>query len=286
MFGFPMIPDRFRAFTIAVVAFGFASLSQAAKVETLNVRSEAMHKDIPAVIAVPDAYAARKEAFPVVYLLHGFGGNYDRWNKMSPLGELADRYQTILVCPDGLDSWYFDIPTDPNYQYETYISKEVVAYMDQHYRTIQAPKGRAIAGLSMGGHGAMFLALRHKETFGAAGSMSGGLDIRPFPQNWNISKRIGSIEEHPEKWEALTVINNLGQLKNGELALTIDCGVDDFFIQVNRAFHAALVNQKIDHDYAERPGGHTAQYWANSLPYQLMFFQRFFATPPAPTTPK
>ena len=129
----------------------------------------------------------------------------------------------------------------------------------------------------------MFLALRHKDTFGAAGSMSGGLDIRPFPKNWNIAKHIGTIEEHPEQWEALTAINNLGDLKNGELALTIDCGVDDFFIKVNRNFHEALMQQKIDHDYTERPGGHNGKYWANSLPYQLLFFQRFFATP-APTS--
>lgn len=272
-----MMRSRFNALLFAFGILCFATVSQAAKVETLNIRSETMKKDIPAVIAVPDSYAQNQEAFPVVYLLHGYSGNYAGWSKLAPLAEFADRFHMILVCPDGaFDSWYFDIPTDPTCRYETYVSKEVVSYMDQHYRTVRTPKGRAIAGLSMGGHGAMFLALRHKETFGAAGSMSGGLDIRPFPTKWNISKHIGTIEEHPDQWEALTVINNIGNLKNGELALTIDCGVDDFFIQVNRNFHEALMKLKIDHDYTERPGGHTGQYWSNSLPYQLLFFQRFF----------
>jgi len=282
-----MIHIRLQTFALAFAALCLATFSQAATVKTLNIRSETMKKDIPAMVALPDSYEKSGTAYPVVYLLHGFSGTYAGWDKITPLSELADRFHMILVSPDAaFDSWYFDIPTDSNCQYETYISKEVVAFMDQHYRTVQAPKGRAIAGLSMGGHGAMFLALRHKDVFGAAGSMSGGLDIRPFPNNWNISKHIGTIEEHPEQWEALTVINNLGQLKNGELALTIDCGVDDFFIGVNRNFHEALVKQKIDHDYTERPGGHTPKYWANSLPYQLLFFQRFFTTVAAPAVQK
>ena len=277
-----MFSARLKTFALAFVALALAAVSQAAKVETLTIRSDAMKKDIPALVAVPDSYAADIANYPVVYLLHGFGGRYDTWNQIIPMGELADCFHVILVAPDGADSWYFDIPSDPDCQYETYVSKEVVSYMDQHYRTIPTAKGRAITGFSMGGHGAMFLALRHTETFGAAGSLSGGLDIRPFPRNWNISKHIGTLEEHPEQWEARTVINNIGQLKNGILALTIDCGVDDFFIQVNRSFHVALLKLKIDHDYTERPGGHTGPYWANALPYQLLFFQRFFTASAAP----
>lgn len=275
-----MLRSPLRTFALCVTALCFAVLSQAATVATLQIRSETMNKDIPALVAVPDAYAKTTTAYPVVYLLHGYSGKYDSWNGITPLGELADRFNMILVCPDGaFDSWYFDIPSDPNCRFETYVSKEVVGYMDSHYRTIPSPKGRAITGLSMGGHGAMFLALRHKDVYGAAGSMSGGLDIRPFPDKWNISKHIGTITEHPEQWEALTAINNLGKFENGQLALTIDCGVDDFFIQVNRNFHEALLKQKINHDYTERPGAHNGKYWANSLPYQLLFFQRFFTLP-------
>jgi len=281
-----MLRHHLQISIFSFVALGLALVSQAATVQTLNIHSDAMNKDIPAIVAVPDSYAKAETTYPVVYLLHGFGGKYDTWNQIIPLGKLADCFNVILVSPDGADSWYLDIPADPNYRYETYVSKEVVSYLDQHYRTIQTPKGRAITGFSMGGHGAILLALRHKDVFGAAGSLSGGLDIRPFPNNWNISKRLGTLEEHPENWEANTVINNLGQLKNGELALSIDCGVDDFFSQVNRNFHYALLKQKIDHDYTERPGGHNVAYWANALPYQLLFFERFFSTQAAPASQK
>jgi S-formylglutathione hydrolase FrmB len=276
--------------TLAVLGTLLLASSQAATVETREIKSQAMNKAIPATLVVPDAYATSTEAYPVVYLLHGFGGKYDSWVHIAPIGELADLYHVIVVCPDGSDSWYFDIPSDPNCQYETYVSSEVVHFMDQNFRTVPSPKGRAIAGLSMGGHGAMFLALRHKDVFGAAGSMSGGLDIRPFPEKWHISNHLGTLQEHPEQWEARAVINNISNLKNGELALIFDCGLKDFFLQVNRNFHEALMKQGIDHDYTERPGAHNAAYWKNSIEYQMLFFHDFFvkasAPIPAPATVK
>lgn len=276
-------PRSFLAAALAALLL-FTS-ARAAVVERRPIPSPGMHKEIPAVIVVPDSYAKSTDALPVVYLLHGWSGNQEGWLKLAPLGDYADLYHVIIVSLDGAyDSWYFDIPSDPNCRYETYVSKEAVAFLDQNYRTIQAPRGRAIAGLSMGGHGAMYLALRHKDVFGAAGSMSGGLDIRPFPKNWGIAKHIGTIEEHPEEWEARTVINNLKDLKNGELALIFDCGVKDFFLQVNRNFHEALLKQGIDHDYTERPGGHTGEYWKNSIQYQMLFFHNFFLKPAAVQT--
>ena len=101
---------------------------------------------------------------------------------------MADTYGVIIVMPDGgFDSWYYDSPVEPTYRYETFVARELVEYIDSHYRTKAEPSARAIAGLSMGGHGALYLAIRHQNVFGAAGSLSGGVDIRPFPDNWNIA---------------------------------------------------------------------------------------------------
>ena len=260
----------------AIGTLVFAS-SRAATVETLKIPSAAMKKEFPALIVKPDSYAKGQEALPVVYVLHGHAGTYATANHHAPLSEFADRFNLIVVCPDGAgNSWYFDVPSDPNHQFETYVSSEVVSFIDKNYRTIAAPKGRAITGMSMGGHGAMYLALRHKDVFGAAGSTSGGLDIRPFPKSWQISDRIGTIEEHPEQWESHTAINNISNVQNGELALIIDCGLGDFFLKVNRSFHEALMKQKIDHDYIERPGIHEGPYWKNAIQYQMLFFHNFF----------
>jgi S-formylglutathione hydrolase FrmB len=270
-----------------IVAFGIllVATSQAGTVETREIKSEAMHKAFSAVIAVPDSYAKSTDAYPVVYLLHGFGANRTMWEGLAPLGDAADRYNMILVCPSGSDSWYFDSPIDPNYLYETYVSKEVVKWVDENYRTIASRKGRAIAGTSMGGHGAMFLALRHTDEYCAVGSMSGGLDIRRFPKNWNISKRLGTIEEFPKRWEELAAINNIGDLKDGRLAIMINCGKQDFFLGVNRNFHKALEERGITHVYEEEPGQHNGAYWKNVLPRQLAFFQEAFKKQGAPSSP-
>lgn len=252
-------------------------LSFAAKVDTLLTNSAAMNKQIKAAVVTPDAYTGQKE-MPVVYLLHGYSGNYADWVNKAPLiKELADRYQFIIVCPDGgFGSWYLDSPADASFKYETYVVGELVPWVDRKYKTIKDRKGRAITGLSMGGHGALYLAFRHQDVFGAAGSTSGGVDIRPFPNNWDLSKRLGSFAEHADIWEKHTVTNMLHLLEPNKLALIIDCGTEDFFFPVNEKLHQKLLERNIPHDYITRPGAHNWQYWSNSVTYQLLFMHHFF----------
>ena len=167
---------------------------QAAQVDTLMVRSESMNKDIKIVAVRPDK-AMKGEKCPVIYLLHGYSGKAKTWLDVRPdLPEIADRDGIIFVCPDGnFDSWYWDSPVCKESQYETFISKELIEYTDQHLNAIPDRSKRAITGLSMGGHGAMWNAIRHQDVFGAAGSTSGGLDIRPFPGNWNMKKYLAIL---------------------------------------------------------------------------------------------
>jgi S-formylglutathione hydrolase FrmB len=250
---------------------------KAAKVDTVLTYSDAMHKSLKAVVYTPDGYEQGK-AYPVVYLLHGAGGKYSDWPKSAAkLAENSDLYHVIIVCADGnTGSWYFDSPVDPTYRYETYVVKELVAYIDKNFKTIKSRTGRAITGLSMGGHGAMYLAFKHQDVFGAVGSMSGGVDIRPFPKNWDLPKRLGTYAENPENWEKNTVTNMLYLLTPNSLAITFDCGVDDFFFKVNTELHEKLMERNIPHDFTARPGAHTWQYWTNSVNYHLMFFDTYF----------
>ena len=104
----------------------------------------------------------------------------------------------------------------------------------------------------MGGHGAMWLAMRHSDIWGNVGSMSGGLDILPFANKWKMKETLGEFENNEDVWKQHTVINLVDSLKPGQLKITFDCGVDDFFIDVNRNMHKALVDAKIPHDYTER----------------------------------
>ncbi len=269
--------DRhFKQFVFFFFLLGFIH-AEAATVDTVLTFSHSMNKNIKAVVIKPDHYSA-KLALPVVYLLHGYGGQYADWIKNVPLiTRYSDLYNMILVCADGnVSSWYFDSPIDSSWKYETYVSSELVKWIDNHYSTIRKPSGRAITGLSMGGHGAFYLAFKHQDIFGAAGSMSGGVDFRPFPQNWEISKRLGDYKNNPIVWDQNTVIDMLDLVKGKPLQLIFDCGVDDFFHTVNRNLHEKMVEYKIPHDYTERPGKHTWVYWTNSIQYQLLFFNNFF----------
>lgn len=252
--------------------------AKAATVDTIQVFSPSMNKNIKSCIIVPDSYKKSDKKFPVVYLLHGYSGNYASWAKdFKELKNQVDQYNIIVVGVDGnYSSWYFDSPIDPNFKYETYVIKELVPYIDKKYKTIPNRENRAISGLSMGGHGALYLSFKHQDIFGAAGSMSGGVDFRPFPDNWDIKKRLGSFTEFPENWNKNTVTNMLDLVKNSNLKIIIDCGVDDFFMEVNRELHTKMLALKIDHDYIERPGEHNLKYWENSLKFQLLFFDNFF----------
>lgn len=250
----------------------------ASTIDTLMVVSNSMTKSIPNIVILPDNYTTQKKGFSVLYLLHGAGGNYTDWQlKVPSIKEYADKYNIIIVCPDGgTTSWYYDSPIDNKMKYETYISEELISAIDKKYNTLAKKTNRAITGLSMGGHGAFYLAFRHPDIWGAAGSMSGGVDIRPFPNNWDIHKHLGDYSKHKENWEENTVINMVYLLDGKNLKLIFDCGVDDFFYDANKRLHKKLVERNIPHDYIERPGSHNWDYWSNSIKYQFVYFSNYF----------
>ncbi|MDB9821590.1 esterase family protein [Flavobacteriaceae bacterium] len=247
-------------------------------IDTLMVVSKSMNKVISNIIIKPESYNPKSVSYPVLYLLHGAGGDFTSWTTNVPsLKKYADMYNILIVCPDGgSTSWYLDSPIDKEMKYETYISKELVDAIDKKYKTIPEKTARAITGLSMGGHGAFYLSFKHQDIWGAAGSMSGGLDIRPFPNGWDLPKRLGSYSDHQEYWEENTVINLVNRIKANDLKLIFDCGINDFFYEVNEKLHQKLTERNIPHDYIIRPGDHNWNYWANAIKYQLLFFSDYF----------
>ena len=263
-----LLASLFLAISINAYAF---------KDEVHKVHSKGMNKDIPVSVVTPDSYNENNRLFPVVYLLHGYSDNHRTWIERTDVGSLADLYDMIIVMPDGgYDSWYFDSKIVKDYQYETFITSELINYIDSYYNTLKDRSGRAITGLSMGGHGALYNAIKHQDIFGSAGSLSGGVDFRPFPESWNIAGRLGSYKENQEVWENNTVINLTNLLSNGALNIIIDCGTEDFFYEVNCNLHKKLMDEGIAHDFYTRPGKHNWAYWRNSIKYQMLFFNECF----------
>lgn len=262
------------------MVFCFSLAAPAATVDTVNIFSKRMQKDFKCVVIKPAAYKNRQESFPVIYLLHGYSGWYSNWLLRVPeLTTLADQHRLMIVCPDGgYSSWYIDSPVDSASQFETYIAGEVISFIDARYRTIARRTGRAITGLSMGGHGGLYLGFRHAGLYGACGSMSGGMNLRPFSKSWDLVKLLGDTLHHADNWKNYSVINVVEQQPADSLAILIDCGTEDFFYEVNHALHEKLLRLKIPHDYIERPGRHDWAYWRNAVTYQVLFFSRYFAS--------
>ena len=254
------------------------SISQlfAAKVDTVEVYSAAMKKKIKTVVISPEKKSVAP--VPTLYLLHGYSGNYSNWVLSAPyIKNLVDQYNYMVICPDGgFRSWYWDIPRDTDYQYETFVSKELVSYVEQNYPVCKDRHGRAITGLSMGGHGALYLAIRHQDVYGAAGSTAGGVDIRPFPNNWEMAKRLGPYKDNKEAWDSHTVMELLHLIEPNSLKLFIDCGTDDFFYAVNQELHRKLTYLNIPHAFVSMPGKHNWEYWSQSILLQMAFFDNYF----------
>jgi len=279
---------------ICLLIVSIASLlcfcSTAATVDSLDIPSAAMSKMYKAAVVLPASYQNNSRAsYPVLYLLHGGGGHFRDWLNLTPdkmlVKKLADQYNLIIVMPEGETfGWYLDSPFDQTSKFETYIIKEVIPKIDITYRTVKNSKGRVITGLSMGGHGAMYLSTRHPDMFCAAGTMSGAMDMNytKFRVNEDFAKSLkdrfqkllGTIDTSNEVFINNSIVNMTDAIKKNGLPIIVDCGVDDFLLVANRELHNRLVYNNTPHDYTERPGGHTWTYWENSLPYHVLFFHK------------
>ena len=259
------------------------------RVDTIAVYSPSMKKTLKAAISFPSGYENREGRYPVVYLLHGGSGAFSDWHqKVTEKGivnQLAEEHKVLIVTPGvGPASYYYDSPLLDSVRYETYMIQELIPFIDKNYRTLAQKESRAITGLSMGGHGAITLAAKHPTLFIAAGSMSGvmnidtdlwkvGEDFRSLRKKGQI-EILGPINYQGPLFNPYTAVGLVDQLKSQKVSLIIDCGVDDFLIETNRQMHSLLMEKKVAHEYIERPGAHTWNYWTEDLPVQFFFLSK------------
>ena len=259
------------------------------RVDTIAVYSPSMKKTLKAAISFPSGYENGESRYPVVYLLHGGSGAFSDWHqKVTEKGivnQMAEEHKVLIVTPGvGPASYYYDSPLLDSVRYETYMIQELIPFIDKNYRTLAQKESRAITGLSMGGHGAITLAAKHPTLFIAAGSMSGvmnidtdlwkvGEDFRSLRKKGQI-EMLGPINYQGPLFNPYTAVGLVDQLKNQKVSLIIDCGVDDFLIETNRQMHSLLMEKKVAHEYIERPGAHTWNYWTEALPVQFFFLSK------------
>ncbi|MEP6944865.1 MAG: alpha/beta hydrolase-fold protein, partial [Acidobacteriota bacterium] len=140
------------------------------------LKSTLMGRDMPYRIILPAINkSTASERYSVIYLLHGLTGHFSNWTDKTKLVDYASRHRYIIVTPEGDNGWYSDSVSVPNDKYESYIVKELIPEIDKKFSTIADRDHRVIAGLSMGGYGAVKFGLKYPEMFSLIGSFSGAL---------------------------------------------------------------------------------------------------------------
>ena len=212
------------------------------------------------------------ERFPVLYLLHGAYGNGQSWNEFmgKKLQKIADEKRVIIVAPSSEPfGWYLDSPLVAQNQIESYFVKELIPHIDMLYPTT---KKRAIAGLSMGGHGAMLLGFKYPQVFSSVASASGVLDIRLHPEQWKMKDLLGNLDTNKQNWDKNSVAAHIAkkQVKKAPQQILIVTGTEDFLVlEDNRLANQLLEQHGFKYEYEEFPGAHDGKFWDAYIPGQL-----------------
>lgn len=258
----------------------------AANVRTVRFQSAALGTERMFNILLPADYEKSARRYPVLYLLHGLGDHHMMWSLRSNVSAYAEREGPIVVMPDASRSFYVNSAADAKARFEDYIAKDLVDYVDANYRTLPLRRSRAIAGLSMGGYGAMFLGLKHYRRFGAIGAFSGALGIsHDWPESTPDAGR--SLRRRPEL-EGLFGPPGSDSRRQCDPFLLVDkappaqmpflylaCGGQDFLIFENRAFVELLAKKGVPYEYREiSPRGHSWDFWDDHLQVFLEMIAR------------
>jgi putative tributyrin esterase len=241
----------------------------------IELKSALLGKTINYRILYPVKYyeaEKRGTRFPVLYLLHGLTGHSNNWLEKTKLALYATHYDLFIVMVEGNDGWYTDSATVPADKYESYILSELIPDVEKRFLVSTQRAGRAIAGLSMGGYGAIKFGLKHPEMFAVAASMSGAFGAGSWTEK--DLKDPGVIRDSllqtfgPDN-SPTRAANDVFKLAREVAAkkvtplpyLYIDCGTEDFLFSNNQDFVKLLVELKIPHQYRQLPGTHSWTFW-------------------------
>ena len=261
------------------------------RVQTIQFESKLVGKTLPYNVLLPVNYNqpdSRTKRYPVIYLLHGLTGHYTNWLEKTKLVDYAAAYEFIIVMPEGNDGWYTDSATVPTNKYESYILSELIPDVEKRFRASSEREGRAIAGLSMGGYGALKFGIKHPEMFVLAASLSGALDAASWTEAdlkglefiWRTLQPVFGAEKSETR-----AANDLRKLYSELTAqriaalpyVYVDCGTEDGLLEINRSFVDILTKEKIPHEYRQLPGNHSWTYWDAQVQEVLRIAAKKFA---------
>lgn len=286
-----------RTLTLLICAASLALAAQHGTLkESLKLKSTTLGKDVEYSVYLPPDYETSNRSYPVLYLLHGFTDDETGWVQFGEANYIADRAinagdapPMIIVMPDAGVSWYVN-SYDGKEKWEDFFINEFIPTIDKGFRTRSSREFRAVAGLSMGGHGSLIMATKHHDMFSACAPLSAGVwveeeALKMEDGTWDYVvglpygkglKGTDRLSAHYRQNSVLDIIKNAKADDLKKVRFYIDCGDDDFLIKGNMALHALMIDQGVPHEFRVREGGHTWTYWRTALPEVLKFVGESF----------
>jgi S-formylglutathione hydrolase FrmB len=263
--------------------------------ESLSLESEILGKKVEYSVYFPSSYNETNRKYPVLYLLHGYTDDETGWTQFGEVQKIADEEMQnlavtdmIIAMPDGGLDWYVN-SYDGKTRYEDFFIQEFIPHIEKTFRAKAQKQFRAIAGLSMGGHGAFLYALKYPDMFAAACPLSAAI----WEENWVIENKQedwdrifgfifgentgeARLTEHLKKSMPYFLLQSQPADQLKKVKWYIDCGDDDFLIEGNMDAHRIMREREIPHEFRVRDGGHTWEYWRTALPDVLKFISVSF----------
>jgi S-formylglutathione hydrolase FrmB len=284
---------------LSLFAFAVPARADLGRIECRSTQSEILHRAVRYCAILPPSYESSKSRrYPVLYFLHGLGGDEQMlvtsggWNIIEDLWQQHTIGEFLIVTPDADTSFYIN-SHDGRDHYEDFFLREFIPFIDRAYRTSPLRRSRGIAGISMGGYGALHIAFRHPEFFAAVSANSAALldkfpDVRfANPQQSLLLRVLRAFGTPPDPafWRGNDPLTLARTADLAGLKIYFDCGTEDDygFERGAQALNDILAARKIPHEFHLYPGGHDWQYFAARLPAVFEFHsQAFRLNPSAP----
>jgi S-formylglutathione hydrolase FrmB len=270
-----------------------SSFAATGRVECNSLRSKILSRSVPYCVVLPPSFDADKARhFSILYFLHGLGDNEQffvhsgAWNLAEDMREKSELKDFLVVTPDGGASFYIN-SKDGKDRYEDFLLQEFFPCVEKRYRVAPGRAHRAIAGISMGGYGALHLAFRHPQLFIAVSAHSAAL-IERLPvflgtaPNSPRARVLGGVFGIPPDqvfWERNSPIAIARSANLAGLKIYFDCGdQDDYgFDSGATALDKTLTSRRVAHQFHLYHGRHDPDYFGEHLPASLIFASRAFS---------
>lgn len=282
----------FAALVFCALACAHPARAALGRIECRSVPSDILGHPVGYCAILPPSYdTEKKRHYPVLYFLHGLGGNEQflvvsgGWNIVEDEWQQKQIGEFLIVTPEA-DTTFYVNSRDGRVRYEDFLLREFIPFIESNYRVTAKRAARAIGGISMGGYGALHLAFAHPKLFVSVTANSAALfeklpNVRVAnPQQSPLLRALHAfgIPPDPAFWRSnnplqLARVANLSGLK-----IYFDCGTEDDygFEHGAQALHDILAARKIPHEFHLYPGHHDAEYFAARLPAVFEFHSRAF----------